>query len=534
MIVSISNALLYPLVAFAIGYFIIQMTNKKHQVLLISPQVIRWVIFAIIVLCLVPVLSLSVYITRTFDAPFWETYSTVIRTYAVGQSWIGIAIIGTVLIVLTRFKSKAWLSFLLMTCLTFVVGFSSHAASLDQLGGTVANGLHFFSATVWIGTLFIVAWFTKSDFDFQEFIQWFSPLAVGAVFVITASGFMLMNYIVPEYVHSWVLTYGQLLLLKHLLFIPLLIFGFVHGFLLKRRMKVYSNERVKKSFKFESVVALVVFVISAFMTEQTPPHEVATTLQFEEPSALFTMILGMHPQQLLPLGLQLTLWNGIVGVVSLGLLLLFGYYLHKKTSVVISSLILCLFVLGGYATAMASIESRKDANITPYASLEEAIAGGYEESYDISILVEKPYQHDTHAVLYELDESKLVAELFKVEDDLYYRVEGTTLTVGGIPVSETDHKIRTFFIRFGDWKIDGFDYTYVSFGKINEPANVTSVDIHYEGLSRKEQVENQGFLSMTASNEEWSANHPIEFFDDEFNIIGGYMRGFMEEGVYCH
>lgn len=56
----------------------------------------------------------------------------------------------------------------------------------------------------------------------REFLVWFTPVSLIAVAVIIVSGLVSMKMIVPEYVNSWMLSYGQALLIKHLLLVPVI------------------------------------------------------------------------------------------------------------------------------------------------------------------------------------------------------------------------------------------------------------------------------------------------------------------------
>ncbi|WP_369425900.1 hypothetical protein [Cytobacillus pseudoceanisediminis] len=60
--------------------------------------------------------------------------------------------------------------------------------------------------------------------------------------ILLISGFALMFYVVEpkDYVNSWVLPYGQMLLLKHLSIIPLLVFAFLNGVLTRKSLRVSS------------------------------------------------------------------------------------------------------------------------------------------------------------------------------------------------------------------------------------------------------------------------------------------------------
>jgi putative copper resistance protein D len=45
-----------------------------------------------------------------------------------------------------------------------------------------------------------------------------------------------MQMIIPEYINSWILSYGQALLIKHLLIVPVMVFALFNGFYMKSKL----------------------------------------------------------------------------------------------------------------------------------------------------------------------------------------------------------------------------------------------------------------------------------------------------------
>ncbi|WP_332694620.1 hypothetical protein [Halalkalibacter lacteus] len=64
--------------------------------------------------------------------------------------------------------------------------------------------------------------------------------------------------------------------------------------------------------------------------------------------------------------------------------------------------------------------------------------------------------------------------------------------------------------------------------------DVARVQIHYEGGSYIAQVEENTFINIVSTNENWADQHPIDFLADNGQVIETYARNVMEEGVYCH
>lgn len=60
---------------------------------------------------------------------------------------------------------------------------------------------------------------------------------------------------------------------------------------------------------------LLIFVTTAFMGQQAPPHQVAETLKVEEPSPLIPLLIGSIPEP--PVSLVWSPFSGLAGLVAL-------------------------------------------------------------------------------------------------------------------------------------------------------------------------------------------------------------------------
>ena len=139
---------------------------------------------------------------------------------------------------------------------------------------------HFLIVTLWTGILIQVAWFSKDKQKWSQFLRWFTPFAIVCIIIIGISGLTLMfNVVEPkDYVKSWVLPYGQMLLLKHISIIPVLVFAFINGVLSKKAATIPSfNPR--PWIKAESFIILIVFYFTSVLGTLSPPHEVEFTVQ---------------------------------------------------------------------------------------------------------------------------------------------------------------------------------------------------------------------------------------------------------------
>ncbi|WP_062047231.1 copper resistance D family protein [Bacillus sp. JCM 19034] len=531
MIEAITNWLLYGSLSFVMGYTILQAISTDRRPTIHAKTIYQISLYMIPILLIVPVVRVINVLYRQFGLTVGESIQTVLFEYNVGQSWFISSVISFILIVLTK-KNMGWFHVILAGLLIAVTSWSSHAASIEGWSGFLGNYIHFLAVTVWIGVLVVVAWFSSNESIPPAFFKWFSFIAACSVSAIILSGFLLMGIIVPEYVQSWLLTYGQLLLIKHLLFLPLLAFG-LHHLLLGMREEVKSSLKVKRSFKIEVVIAFIILLISAIMTEQTPPHEVIRTLQTESVTPIIQLFIGENA----PIGV-IHLAHSISGLlfmlVAIVAFINGCYQLFKNKSLQLSLVSYGVFVLTIYLSLMMFVQiGANEVDEKVYPTVKDAIMLNYEEAAELSILQEQLYD-DELFVVYTVNDDDLVAErLLKVEGG-YKRLPVAMLTIGGTSVREEDQKIRTFRVQSGNWHDDDFTYTYVTFGMIQEPPNVARVQIHYEGGSYIAELEQEVFLNVTSTNEDWDDQHPIDFLTDDGTVIETYARNVMEEGVYCH
>ncbi|KHF40485.1 copper resistance D family protein [Halalkalibacter okhensis] len=531
MIDSIANVLLYICFALLMGFLFLYALPNRYRPNLIEPKkLLKGLLVLIPVLLLVPVIRVVLTLYTQFSVPFFEAIGTVVL-YSSGQAFVLSAIIATVLFVNLANLKGSWLSVLLVLFLIVLASWSSHGAAVAGMFGFIGNTLHLVAVSIWIGTLAVVGWFASDWKEIRSFTRWFSIVALVAVATIVVSGFMLMAAIVPEYIQSWLLTYGQLLLIKHLLFLPLLVFG-LHHFFLGLRNEV-GNEKVSKSFRIESIIALLVFGVSAFMTEQTPPHEVVQTLQTESVAPLMQLFLT----ETVSFGVISLSFSIIeISLFVLGLfifayaawILMKSMHLRKAVTAFAVSLVFL------YLTLMFSVEmGGYEQDETVYPTIKEAISQPYQSDAKIDVLITEQYEEEIY-VVYTVDQHDLVAEKVIPMDGGYKRLPAAMLTIGGTAIVDEKQKIRTFRVQSGNWHDDRYANTYVTFGMIQDPLDVARVQIHYEGGSYIAELEQQTFINVVSSNENWADQHPIDFLAENGEVIETYSRNVMEEGVYCH
>src|SRR5690606_12874544 len=218
-----------------------------------------------------------------FKLSYFDMVKSIVSDLQLGQAWlwtligsIGLLCIHTIP-VFKQDRHMPKVSFLLLLLLTIWFGYASHAASLSTLKGLLVHSAHFIGVILWLGVLFVIAWFAKAPYNLKPFLNWFSSFAIANVLLVLVAGFTLMTFTTPQYITSWIIPYGQMLLIKHIAIIPLLWLGFTNGFLYKKyylkQMQLHPSDLSYNPLKWlrvESIIALIVFILTAIMGQQNP------------------------------------------------------------------------------------------------------------------------------------------------------------------------------------------------------------------------------------------------------------------------
>ncbi|MCF6138596.1 copper resistance D family protein [Pseudalkalibacillus berkeleyi] len=273
------------------GLLLASIPEHKKPRVHISKELLLWLIGIIPIVMFISLLQIIQFLSESVG--YWATFTAVLFEFNVGKAWLSSVLISTVLFLLvykndlTRTTFYARIGVFLTIVLIGSYSFASHSASLYPFIGYVAHFLHVVAITGWIGVLLYVAWGAKEESEWIPFLNWYTPFSIGAVLILTGGGLVINEIVAPQYIDSWVLNYGQALLIKHLLLIPLFLFAIVHGVYLKKSIIKKGTQHVKRSLQGETVLILFVFGVTAFLSQQVPPHEVWRTILQEDPSPLF-------------------------------------------------------------------------------------------------------------------------------------------------------------------------------------------------------------------------------------------------------
>lgn len=361
IIYMISELMLYLSFAILAGTFIIAMVpNEKKPTISIHKRWLQLSILGIVLFSAMPVVQIVEYLYQ--GVGFSLTLTNVINNFEVGRAWTLILILSIFYYLLIsvfpvqKKKSYAVVALIFLFSLILAVGWASHAASLTEWSGFVFHTTHFTAVSVWIGVLFIVSWFSTDTKNWHALLKWYSPLAINCFILTLVSGFYMMKLVVDlsDYTNSWLLDYGQALLIKHLFIIPLLVFAFLNGWWMKRKLTHNHQFNPKPWVKTESLLLLFIFSATAFLGQSSPPHEIESTIRTNGISNLFQYFYGGTVEGIGQVQFSLSSYSVIFILLGMFFLALVIFSFAKKTPAIFSFLMSFFAVLSIYLSLMTS------------------------------------------------------------------------------------------------------------------------------------------------------------------------------------
>ncbi|KAA0546962.1 copper resistance protein CopD [Bacillus sp. BGMRC 2118] len=357
----LSEVFLYLCISMIMGAFLLEVLSEEQKPVVNIPKaVVIGSIIGVAVFSFHPVLRLILLLAEDYE--LLVTIQSVLFSFEVGKGWLLTLFISLVFLlyyVLVDVKKEyayTVVGVIFSVLLIVAQGFASHASTLSTFGFAI-HTLHFLAVSVWVGTLLVVSWFGKGKDNWLVFLQWFSPLALICLVIVLVSGFSLMKLVVlpSEYSDSWALSYGQSLLIKHLLIIPLLAYACINSILVRKKLKLNEGFNPSPWSRVESVVLLLVFSATAVLGQQSPPHSINESLVTEGPSRLFMLFYSG----------ELSQYNGtlqfgfygvfllLVGILFLSLIIIsFIKKISPWVTVIFS--VLCVFTC--YLSFMVSVQ----------------------------------------------------------------------------------------------------------------------------------------------------------------------------------
>lgn len=309
-----------------------------------------------------PVLQTILYLYE--DIGFLSTLKSVLLGFTVGQAWIVTYFVSNVLfiyIIWFDYRKRtlnSLVSLILTLILILILGWSSHAASINDLQGFLIHSIHFTAISIWTGILIIASWFSANYSNWLKFLKWFSPVAATCFIVTIVTGLLLMNVVIDysEYENSWVLPYGQSLLIKHLLIIPLILFSFINSVLIRKNISKNPPFNPIPWTKAESLVVFLIFSATAVLGQQEPPHEIAITIASSGISSLFDLFYtgSVTKDSIILLGFNLN--AAVLFILGATFLVLVVMTYVKRAPAFVGFVMSVLSVISLYLALMMSIQ----------------------------------------------------------------------------------------------------------------------------------------------------------------------------------
>lgn len=360
---TISESLLYLCFSLLTGSFLLYLVPSSYRPYINVPKgVLMMATGGIAILSFVPILQLILYLYH--DIGLGQTLHSVLFTFEVGKAWLFTYILSNILfifIVWFDFRKKTIYAFIGIS-LTFILmlalGWASHASSLDQWKGFFVHTIHFAAVSVWVGILFVVGWFSKKHSNWLNFLKWFTPVAIICFLITAITGFILMSFVIDynEYANAWMLPYGQSLLVKHLLIIPLVAYAFINSILIRKRIKKNESFNPISWTKAESLIVYLIFSATAALGQQEPPHEIETTLASSGASKLFTLLYQGNITREMNIVINFGINSYILSILGILFVIFTILSFIKKAPTIFSFIMGVLCVLSFYLSLMFSIQ----------------------------------------------------------------------------------------------------------------------------------------------------------------------------------
>ncbi|MDZ5474176.1 CopD family protein [Bacillus sp. 31A1R] len=357
----ISQALLYFCFALLVGSFLLYIVPSIYRPDINVPKgALMLALGGIAILSFIPVFQVILHLYQ--DIGLARTFQSVIFTFEIGKSWVFTYIIANILFIFVvwfdyrKNSLYSYIGIILTFILILALGWSSHASSYVQIKGFFSHTTHFTAVSLWVGILMVVSWFSNDKSNWHKFLKWFTPVALLCFGITIVTGLVLMSFVMEfkDYTNSWMIPYGQALLIKHLLIIPLLLFASFNSLFIRKKLNNVTNFNPIPWLRIESIVILFIFSATAALGQQSPPHE--STLTNEGVSKLFLIFYQGQFTTEMKVDFVLN-WTSIsFFMFSVLFLVLIVLSFIKKAPARIAFLMALLFVVCGYLSLILSIK----------------------------------------------------------------------------------------------------------------------------------------------------------------------------------
>lgn len=349
---TISEAFLYGCFALLMGSFIFSLIPEDLKPMtLVSKKAKLIAVAGIAVFSFMPVFNIMIYLLEEYS--FLYVLESVLLTFEIGKAWI-VTIVFTIFLAvfICLFDDRdspvyPIFGIGLLLAMVAAMSWTTHSHSVYGIQGFITHFIHFGTVIVWIGVLTMVAWFSINKENWIAFLSWFHTMAVFCFAIIFVTGLTLMSYSmnITEYPNSWMQPYGQSLLVKHLLILPLIGYAFINGFLMKKKLRLNEEMDPRPWTQLEYVIVLFIFAATGAMSQQEPPHN--NVLVSKDTLLQAFGILPSSEGSLVPLTVELVAnYKGIsFGILAMAFLAISVYSFIKRMPPIFSFIMSILLVL---------------------------------------------------------------------------------------------------------------------------------------------------------------------------------------------
>ncbi|WP_245804803.1 copper resistance D family protein [Halobacillus hunanensis] len=358
----ISQGLLYSCFALLMAYYISSLVSSDRKPNLSVPKAIRLMAaVGIALFSFMPILQLVLYLIQ--DYGLGQALQSVLLTFEVGKSWVYTFVVSIILSLFILFindkkhKGYSLVGIGLVLLLIFGLGWSSHASSIDPIKGFVIHTLHFTAVSVWVGLVLVAGWFSQNTANWIRFLKWFHVTAICCFIVTLLSGLLLMQFAMDwqDYADTWMVSYGQSILLKHLLIIPLIGYAFINGILMKKKLKKSPGFDPRPWTKVEFIIILLIFTATSALSQQSPPSNLASIISLEGLSPLFTLFYEGPINTNLSVELVFGANSVLLSILAVLFFVLNIVSFMKKMPPLFSFLMVSFFMIAGYLALLLSV-----------------------------------------------------------------------------------------------------------------------------------------------------------------------------------
>lgn len=325
MIYILGDFLSYMFAAFWTGQLLLGATpQERRPSLRPSGHVASFALVGLVVSAGLPVVRIGRYLQDELNLSRIDALRTALTGNGTGLAFLAVCLIASLLVL---FRKNVQLSIGLTQLLFLALAATSHAVSKQGLVGLLTQFLHFSAASIWIGIVLAAGFLSRDAKNWQAFLRWFSPLARFLFMLVLLSGMFLMRGTVPlgDYANAWGMPYGQALLLKHILILPLLGYAFLNGTIVRRRLANEPAFDPRPSVRMEGVVILLVLLASATLSNTETPVAFEALPVVLTPALMLLSLTGLASIGLLVLTFQKRLpdlFGLLFGLSGAGLLYL--------------------------------------------------------------------------------------------------------------------------------------------------------------------------------------------------------------------